>query len=62
MKLVVLYNDFDDSVLYIDGKAYQDIDETWVHCMMWLNDTVTGFDVEFRTFAGWRKDFPNEID
>jgi hypothetical protein len=60
MELVVLYNDFDDSVLYINGKAYQDMDDSWVECMMWLKDTVD-FKVEFRTFAGFRSDFPDEI-
>lgn len=62
MKLVVLYNDFDDNVLYINGKAYQDIDDSWAECMMWLDDTITGFSVEFRAFAGFRSDFPDEIE
>lgn len=61
-KLVVLHNHLDDHVLYINGKAYQDIDETWAECMMWLDDTVRGFHVEFREFEGFRKDFPNTIE
>jgi hypothetical protein len=61
MKLEVLYNDLDDCLLYIDGKLYQEIDYRWVECMMWLSDTVTGFNVEFREVNLPMTKFPDTI-
>jgi hypothetical protein len=62
VELVVLYNDLDDCLLYIDGKQYQDMDYRWAECMMWLSDTVTGFNVEFREVNLHRSKFPDVIE
>jgi hypothetical protein len=61
MKLLVLYNDFEDYVLYINGKQYQDIDYRWAECMVWLSDTIAGFDVEFKEVNLQRTEYPNII-
>lgn len=62
MKLVILYNDIEDYVLYIDGKAYQDIDHTWAECMLWLAETIKYFHVEFRYVDLKRSKYPEIIN
>lgn len=60
MKFTILHN-YSDCLLYKDGEAYHDIDESWAECILWFKDVI-GLEVEMRHFQGHRSEFPNKID
>ena len=60
--LDVLHNGY-DALLYVNGKSYNDIDDTWIDCLQFLgkilNDKIK---IRIRKTDKEYKDFPKIIE
>lgn len=60
-ELTILINGNDDCLLYVDGKAFNDIDETWAECILFLKDIITD-KVDIIKTSLERKDYPTNLE
>lgn len=63
--LDVLVNDYDDCLLYVNGKAYNDISEYWVDCIKFLGELFSDdgkIKVKITRTKKERKDFPDVLN
>lgn len=61
--LDILFNKEDDNVLYLNGKQYQDIDNTWCDCLSFLKDILKDkVKIQLRDVDLQRNDFPESIE
>jgi len=60
-QLTILINDLDDCLLYVDGKAFNDIDDTWAECILFLSDIISDR-VNIIHTGLERKDYPTQLD
>lgn len=60
-QLTILINNSDDCLLYVDGKAYNDIDDDWARCILWLKDIISD-NVDVVTTHLERKDYPDQLE
>lgn len=61
--LDVLTNRYDESLLYVNGEAHSDIDDTWAECIIWLEDVLADeVKITRRATDVKREDFPEFID
>jgi len=60
-ELTILINDLDDCLLYVDGKAFNDIDDTWAECILFLKDIISNRVNIIKTSLE-RKDYPTQLE
>lgn len=63
LNIVILANDLDDCLLYVDGVAYSDIDYRDAMGILLLKDIKElPLNIELRVFDGDRIDFPDSLE
>lgn len=63
MNIVILANDLDECLLYINGNAYSDIDYRDARGILILKDIINPLvNIELREFIGDRVDFPDKLE
>ena len=60
-QLIILMNDLDDCLLYVDGKAFNDIDDSWAECILFLSDIISDRVNIIKTNLE-RKDYPTQLE
>lgn len=60
--LDILTNGY-DNLLYLNGKSYNDIDDSWGECLLFLKDILAPeVDIKLRKTEADYNDFPKVID
>ena len=60
--LDIVHNEY-DTVLYLNGKSYQDIDYRWIDCLIFLKEILSDkVKIQERDIDKVREDFPETLE